>query len=215
VAKSADAKTAVDVGSRRLQDAVKEGARCREGLGSAVLRGADKSVRIYLDSWEETVPPELNLVSVEVDRTQMVEGKTPPEWAQGLFRALVEALPLRYANARLSDEFSSKNMVDDDSGLRALGTKLTESLPGLYWLNFLGPPYLKLLGLDNLLSAPAYIVDKVDSGVLLMLDRSPLSWDSPAYKEREKAVLEHVGRHYFFQRDDPDRERAAPKFARA
>lgn len=212
VAKNADARSASSVGSTNLHQAVHLEAPPRRGLGSVVLRGAYKGVRIYLDSWEGTVPPELNAVSVEVVGIQAIEGQLPPVWSYSFFRALVAALPVRYANARLSEEFSAKNMIDDETGLRAVGVNLTESLPGLYWLNYFGKPYLDLVGEQRLLSSPAQFAQKIRSGVLLVLGESPFDWQSESYKERERAVLRHVGQDFFFSRSDPARQLVAPTF---
>jgi hypothetical protein len=102
--------------------------------------------------------------------------------------------------------------VRDEQGIRGLGRKLDVSLPGLYWLNYLGQPYLRLIGEDRLLSAPAFTTRKVGNGVLIALDESPLNWQSPIYKEREAAMIAHIGRDYFFLKDEPGRRLLAPHF---
>ncbi len=190
-------------------------APARRGLGSAVLKGAYKGLTIYLDSWEGTVPPELNVLSVEVTGLLSIDGQSPPEWAAAFLETLAGALPIRYGNARLEDEFTAKNMVDDATGLRAIGVKLTESLPGLYWLNYFGLPYLQLIGEGVLSSAPAHRVQKVGAGILLVLDETPLAWMTAPYREREQVVLQHLGQRFFFSRDDPGRVLAAPRFERS
>src|SRR5207302_286077 len=129
-----------------------------------------------------------------------------------LFEDLPQQLPIRYANAHLSAEFDIKNMVHEAGRTRAVGVKLKEALPGLYWLNYFGAPYLRLIGEERLLSAPAYGAKKLGGGVLVALDISPLNWQSEAYKQSETATLSHVGRDYFFLKDEPARRLIAADF---
>ena len=133
-------------------------------------------------------------------------------WARQFFAAVVEALPTDYANSHANQEFEAKNMVLDRNGAEAIGIGLVDYLPGLYWLNYLGPPYVDLIGFDRLLSAPAYEVKEIAGGVLLALAADADEWQSPEYQAREAAVIEHIGKKYFFSRSDPDRETVAPDF---
>jgi hypothetical protein len=84
--------------------------------------------------------------------------------------------------------------------------------PGLYWLNFFGAPYVDLMGRERLLTAPAYEVKPVDDGVLIALDSSANAWQTAAYRQREQAVIAHLGEKYFFSRHDPARQTVAPDF---
>jgi len=68
------------------------------------------------------------------------------------------------------------------------------------------------MGQERLLSAPAYEVKSVDDGVLIALDSSADAWETVAYREREQAVIEHLGKQYFFSRHDPGRQTVAPDF---
>lgn len=213
VAKNPDAKNVASVGrGGDLSQAIQQAAPPRRGLGSAVLKGAYKGLIFYLDSCEETLPPELNYISVEVNRVMAVDDRAPPEWAKGFFEGIASLLPVRYGNVRLSEEFDAKNLIDDANGLRAVGVNLSVSLPGLYWLNYFGAPYVRLIGKDRLLSSPAYDAKRVGNGVLIALDVSPLNWQSAAYKEREAATISHIGRDYFFLKSEPTRQRVAPDF---
>jgi hypothetical protein len=212
VAVNVDSRTSIAVPPGSLGDVALKVAAPRNGLGSAVLRGSHRGIRVYLDSWEKTSPPELNMIAVEIGKVLTIEGSTPPDWAREFFTAMAAGLPLRYGNARLADEFGAKNMVDDASGLRAIGVKLTEGLPGLYWLNCFGPPYIELIGKEKLLSSPAYVVIEVSGKTVLALDESPLAWRTDDYRAREDAVLRHLGEVYFFLRDREGRKLKAPVF---
>lgn len=111
----------------------------------------------------------------------------------------------------MTKEWNAKNM-ELERGARAIGGDISRYLPGLYWLNFFGEPYRKLIGKERLLSAPAHEIVEVDAGVLVCLAERPESWDSPEYKAVENRVLDHLGREYFFDRNDTERKTVAPDF---
>jgi hypothetical protein len=142
----------------------------------------------------------------------MVEGRTTSNWARAIFEALTSRMLIRYANVHLDEEYYAKNMIDDETGTRAIGPNLAEGLPGLYWLNYFGAPYVELIGRERLLTSPAYEVKAVGDGVLVALDASAEAWQSEAYRQREQATTAHLGQQYFFSRWEPDRKTVAPNF---
>lgn len=194
-----------------LTEAVNQETPARRGLGSAVLKGSYDGLSIYLDTCQSTLPPELNYVSLEIEQAN-IEGEITSQWAYDFFKDAVNRLALRYANAYIAEEFQAKNIVSDDEGVRAMGVHLDESLPGLYWLNFFGSPYVELIGRDRLLSVPAHDVQGISSGVFVALDASPTEWGSEAYQTTEKAVTKDLGCQYVFSRAEPDRKTVAPEF---
>jgi hypothetical protein len=196
----------------RLYDGIHRAAPPKRGLGSAVLTGAYETLSFFLSHCDRTLPPELNDFAIESYGPTTVEGRDTSVWARATFEALAARLPVRYANAHLDAEYRAKNMIDDASGVRAIGARITYALPGLYWLNFFGRPYVDLIGAERLLSAPAYEVKKVDDGVLIALDSSAEAWKTAKYRQREQAVIEHLGGNYFFSRHEPDRQTVGPDF---
>jgi hypothetical protein len=50
------------------------------------------------------------------------------------------------------DEFRWSNLHDEADGMWALGRDMRRSLPGLFWLNAFGPPYVDMIGHDSLTS---------------------------------------------------------------
>ena len=118
-----------------------------------MLSGAHEGVSFYLHHADPTLPPELNKMSIEVFRLSTVEGETPSKSARKTFEAVVARLSVRYANGRTSEEHDEKNMMDDQTWVEAIGMNITAAVPGLYWLNFFGPPYVDLMGRERLLSA--------------------------------------------------------------
>jgi hypothetical protein len=213
VAKDEDSKDRIAVGhDDRLHDCLHRVAPPKRGLGSAVLFGAQRDLAFYLQHSEPALPPESNEIAIEIYRLPTVENQTASAWAREAFEAIAARLPIRYANAYADEEYYAKNMIDDETGVRAIGAKITRATPGLYWLNFFGRPYVDLIGNERLLSAPACEVKSVDDGVLIALDSSADAWTTAAYQQREQAVIEHLGRQYFFSRHDPARQTVAPDF---
>jgi hypothetical protein len=214
-ARHEDVKSMTSVASAgSLAEAIDRASPVRQHIGvrSAVLKGAYKGISFFLVSCEETLPPEINRISIEVRRLMTIEGRAPAEWAWTFFEQAVTSLPVRYANAQLDDEWDAKNVINNAEGVRAVGVKLDVSLPGLYWLNYFGSSYLKLIGENRLLSSPAYAARKLSNGVLVALDTSPLNWQTPDYNVREQKTITHIGPEYFFLKGEPDRRLKAPDF---
>ena len=212
VAKEDRDSGAKKVEGRGLFEAIQEFAPPKFGLANMVLSGSYEGVWLYVESSRSALPPESNRLSIEIIDRAEVEGQDPTTWAREFFRALPAVLPVRYGIGHSAEEFEAKNIDKAGGGVRAAGVGLSKSLPGLYWLNFFGPPYVRLTGEERLLAAPAPDVERVDNGVLIALDTDPSHWTLPAYHEKEKNTIDHIGRECFFSRDQPERETKAPDF---
>ena len=186
--------------------------RPKRRLGRAVLTGSYTGLSFFIFHFEGTLPPELNYLAVEIYGPSTIEGQLTSSWARQFFEAVAGRLPVRYGHAHLTEEFHAKNRIDDETGARAIGVAIPDALPGLYWLNYLGAPYVDLIGRERLLTAPAYEVKAVGDGVLLALDESADAWQSADYIAREHATIDHLGKQYFFSRWQPDRKTVAPDF---
>lgn len=213
VARDENSPNGIVVGrADRLFSCIHQVARPKRGMGSAVLTGSYEGVSFFLTHCEGEPPPELNELTIEVYGPPTVEGQPTSAWARAFFEAMTVRLPISYGNVHSAEEFAAKNMIDDETGVRAVGRLLGKSLPGLYWLNYFGRPYVDLMGRERLLSAPAYEAKPAGDGVLVMLDASPESWQTIAYRHREQATLAHLGKQFFFSHSDPDRKTIAPDF---
>jgi len=89
---------------------------------------------------------------------------------------------------------------------------VSRALPGLYWINYLGPPYVELIGRQRLLAAPAWSVRALGDGVLVQTDEVPELWDSAGYRERERRIMHHLGPAHFFAKDQAQQRLLAPDF---
>lgn len=182
--------------------------------GSAELRGANRSIDVVVsmsdrpftpspDGWQFT-----NRISIGVYR-KSVEGIISARWSLVAIESLCSSLSPAYARICSNDETNAKNMCFDH-GVCAIGAGDASYLRGLYWANFFGGAYCDLIGRDKLLSAPAHEAKEVGTGVLILLSEKPEEWNTPEYKNREQRFLDHVGREYFFERDNPDKPTKSP-----
>jgi hypothetical protein len=194
--------------NRRIREAIWQASRPRGGLGFATLLGADAGLRIFLNSSSARRPVGLNHISVELIRP-VVSGEPSTTLARSLIKGLISSVPVLYGRASIGREFRYKNTVDG-KGRQAIGVDLAKSLPGIYWLNYFGRPYVEMFGKDRLLSAPAHKVGPVAEGVLIELAQDPSDWELPSYRAAESALIAHLGESYFFSRFSPERATVAP-----
>lgn len=196
-----------------LADALPAVAPMRYGLCAANMQGAYDGVAAFLQCSRKALPPESNMLTVEIADLVEVEGKPVSDWALGFFRAVVASLPARYAHARTRAEFEAKNMIREGRSVKAIGANLKRSLPGLYWLNFFGNEYVDLIGSDRLASAPVPDVEPIDAGFCIRLGDGPTDWSTEGYQQREAAVMSHFGNEFFFSRLHSERPTRAPSFS--
>lgn len=206
---------ATRVGNRSLHQTIQEFTRPQSGLARVMLSGRYEGLNFYAESSLSTFPLELNRLSIEIMDRMEIEGKDPVKWVWEFFESLSTLIHLRYGTAHSVEEFEAKNIDKAGGGRRALGVRLAKSLPGLYWLNYFGVPYVKIMGKDVLLTAPAYDVRQIGEGILLALDSHPSNWYLSTYRDLENEVLKHIGPEFFFSRIDPNRKTRAPDFKNA
>lgn len=195
-----------------LYNAASEATPVKFGLSSTVISGSYEDLLLFVDGSRSTIPPELNHLTIEIVDRKTVEGRPYTEWARDFFLAVPTKLPVRYAQGYSEGEFDAKNTIRTPEVEKSIGVQIDKALPGLYWLNYFGSPYVDLIGKERLLTAPAYEVQEVADGVFISLSASPNEWNKPKYKDRERRVIEHLGEQFFFSKQDPERETRAPDF---
>lgn len=186
-------------------------------FGSEELRGTDYSL-IVIPIIDDLVLMPIagewhwgNSITIQLCRAR-VEGIPAVRWAHDAFVELCRTLTPVHAHAQMSAEYDAKNMFNEQGRVAAMGVDPSKALKGLYWLNYLGRPYRDLIGREQLLSAPAFAVQEIGDGIMLSLGDDARAWETPECREREQAVLDHLGRHFFFDRAHPDRPTVAPPF---
>jgi hypothetical protein len=127
VARDEDDERRLPKPGERLADALVEVAPARFGLADAVLLGSYEGLNLFVQSSRSTLPPESNVLSLEIVDRRDVEGRPPHTWAATFFEQLPAVLPTRYARAHLAEEFESKNLDRSGGGVRAVGVQLART----------------------------------------------------------------------------------------
>jgi hypothetical protein len=174
-------------------------------LGDVEIRGANPSLVAFVGL--DTKPVALmadgtlrfgNDIDFVTARAR-VEGRPVADWAEGTLTRLAGALGPVWGAAWDVDEYDAKVMSKDPSVSYAAGWDLGRYLPGLFWRNFLGAPYVGLLGRDRLLEAPdPAAAREVGDGVMVGLPGRPGDFDTDAYQAAEQAALDWLGREHFY-----------------
>ncbi|WP_257453316.1 hypothetical protein [Archangium lipolyticum] len=77
----------------------------------------------------------------------------------------------------------------------------SEGLPGLFWRNFFGPPFVRMFG-ERLASLPEDCRERLGDGLVLV---QPYTLPSDAGTEegnaRERALIEHLGPECFYDHE--------------
>lgn len=193
------------------------GAGSPRFFGSAELRGTDDSITLIVAVDEDVLRQAGdkvvwgNWITFQV-REPKVDGVDAVVWGSKMFEELCAAVSPFYGHAHMSDEYEAKNISHEGGGTEAIGVDISRHLPGLYWANFFGRPYVELIGRDRLLRSPAEYVREVDAGVLIRLGPDPRGWQIQEYRATEQLVRQHIGLEYFFSRDEPNRKTTSPDF---
>ena len=178
--------------------------------GRAELRGSDPSVTIVVQVDERVVTRAgddfrwANRIAIQV-RGPHVDGLDSVLWTRNVFESCAKFLTPTFGYAATLEEYDSKNTIRDDKGTHAFGVDLANGLPGVYWLNAYGRPYIKLLEAEKLLSVPAPTTRLLGGTIVIVLAEDARAWNSAAYQATEKAVLAHLGQEHFIDKSSPDK----------
>ncbi len=179
--------------------------------GSVELRGAGPELTVVV-SVDQLVLAPLgpkrmlgNAVALQV-RRGTVEGRPGVEWVRTTFAALCRELSPAWGSACHPDEYWAK-VMSDAPRVEAVGRDFGRYLPGVFWLNYFGRPYVDLVG-DRLRSVRGG--EPVGDGVLVPVGDDPRRWDDPATVRHEWDVREHLGPELFFSKGEPDQPGAVP-----
>jgi hypothetical protein len=138
-----------------------------------------------------------------------VDGVPRQEWVFRLVEQLAVHTPMLWGAAYLRPEFADSNL-DTSHGATAIGRDMRTHLPGIYWLNVFGRPYLDLIGEQQLLAAPAAAARHVGDHVLVQAYPDARAWaDNHAVR---RSVMAALGAEYFFDRHNPTAAYRAPDF---
>jgi hypothetical protein len=182
--------------------------------GSVELRGSSSALTIVVSIDEMAISrfgsrTQLgNQIALQI-RDAEVEGRPGSGWLREGFERLAGSMSPAWGEAGHPDEYWAKVMTTSPR-IEAGGRDFGRFLPGIFWLNFLGRPYVNLIGRDRLRSARAQQIADVDDGVLIQVAPEPFDWRSDGYRTKEAAIRAHLGPEFFFDREARERPTAAP-----
>jgi hypothetical protein len=187
-------------------------------FGQVILRGRGSGTKgVYLDvGFDRRVPARpsgtnwlwSNSIGGSISPAR-VEGSDRRDWVCRLIDELAAATTMVWVAAYLSPEFWRSN-IDTSRGVQAIGRDMRQSLPGVYWLNVFGRPYVDLIGERRLLDAPADMVDRRGEHVVIRAYRNAEDW--AAQHKTRHTLAAALGAEHFFDRDDPARQHRAPDY---
>jgi hypothetical protein len=102
-------------------------------------------------------------------------------------------------------ELKTRRLVPSDDGIGSVETftvrNYSEGLPGLFWRNFFGPPFVRMFG-ERLASLPEDCRERLGDDLVLV---QPYTLPSDAGTEegnaRERALIEHLGPECFYDHE--------------
>lgn len=100
----------------------------------------------------------------------------------------------------IGEEYEANNMDFGGGGARALGRDFSKTLPGFYWGNYFGPFLIDTLGPAKFASVPGCKVERLGPGIFVSNELPPDEWQSAEYQRNRIAAMEHLGRHFFFEK---------------
>lgn len=118
-----------------------------------------------------------------------------------------------YARFTLEEESNAKNYLEwSTTGGHApspeyrvtgrgggIGVALEEGIPGVFWGNYFGPFYVDWFGRGKFDVLPCVEKRWLDSGGIFFTTAStPFDWNTPAARQLQQAVKEHLGGDAFF-----------------
>lgn len=183
-------------------------------VGTVELGGGDPglAVTVALDQqsvrWDGPTCHLGNTIRMEVRRPR-VQGISSTRWLREATQSLCQALSPAWASARHPGEHWAK-VMSDGPRVEELGRDFGRYLPGVFWLNFFGPPYRDLVGVTRLRAAPGRWIAMVGGGAVVEVDSNPRAWDTPSYAVAEQRIRDHLGPNLFFSKGEPSRKGRAP-----
>lgn len=87
------------------------------------------------------------------------------------------------------------------------GHRVCDTVPGIYWITFFGPPVSDRFDEQRLRSIPLGRAESYGNGHILTAHDSPRLIGSDDAWGRERAIMRHLGEHHFFRRNEKSRPR--------
>jgi hypothetical protein len=119
-----------------------------------------------------------------------------------------------YAFSCHRNEFDQQNRLPRPTMIRGkliatASYPIIGCLPGVYWTNIFGAPYINWFGYERIVSAPGYSIKEFGNGaVMILAGKSPLHYST--YQAVEEGIRKHLGEQAFFDIENPTRACDSP-----
>jgi hypothetical protein len=148
-----------------------------------------------------------NSISFQI-RHSRVEGRAARDWALSILRDACAVMSPVWASGSSSGEYMAKVM----SNGFAAGRDFSKFLPGLFWLNFYGAPYVAAMGIQALETVPAHYKVAIGDGFMIQLHPDPSAWATPEYRTAEERARRSIGPDFFFSKASPPGKSRVARF---
>ena len=175
------------------------------------VRSRNPSCRFSIE-WNNLPHEAFSLSSYRVEDSFVRKAEQLEAWLEFAV-GLLERHEAWYAPFCTNEEWVAKNFLEwrttggsapspkyrvTGSG-RGVGAKLEEGIPGIFWGNYFGPFYVDWFGRRKFDDLPC--VEKLwldTGGIFFTTSATPFDWNTPAARQMQQAVLEHLGQDAFF-----------------
>lgn len=162
--------------------------------------------------WSTLPHTAFSLSTYSVEDKYVRKAEQLEEWLE-FIAGLVERHEAWYARFSLDEERSAKNFLQwSTTGGHApspeyrvtgrggaIGVKLEESIPGVFWGNYFGPFYVDWFGREKFDDLPCVEKSWLDSGgIFFTTAPTPFDWNTPEARQMQQAAMEHLGHDAFF-----------------
>lgn len=127
--------------------------------------------------------------------------------AQAMFELVVEHFDPAFAHLTTDAESARKHFMKRPHYINGqyvgvaeafVGHHVMDTLPGIYWVTYFGPPAIARLGEERLLSIPCGRLERMGRGYVITAYDDVAMIGTQAAQEREEAIRQHLGTKHFF-----------------
>jgi hypothetical protein len=136
-----------------------------------------------------------------------VKEAAKPTWRAAHQRQVLELMklfnsPLARASEEEDLDRKTNRLVPNPDGFGSTQVftvrDYSEGLPGLFWRNFFGPPFVRMFG-ERLASLPSEFKQDLGDGIVLVQPYElPTQAGTPEAAARERQLIEHLGPECFY-----------------
>ncbi|TMI57808.1 hypothetical protein E6H14_06500 [Candidatus Bathyarchaeota archaeon] len=172
-------------------------APSRGQYGDSIFHGKVPAPFYVISRWfgTGTHPGWSDTISVMLHETFWTQEKLqdPSGRAVELMKELAVLSTPLYGRGYAQSEFNAKDYHErtlPDGGVSRESVTLTppDGLVDLYWMNYFGKPYVRILGKETLAEIKSTVSERVGEGYLLVLSPDPFRWNEPETRALQKAA---------------------------